>query len=988
MIEQKPITAGAMEGELLRLFVENIKDYAIFVTDPEGRVRSWNPGAERLLGYSESEIIGQSASLFSTPENNDEQVAQREMDKAVETGRGEDERWHVRKDGSRFWSVGTITPLWDEGRNLRGFAQIMRDRTSQKNSDAALKEALGSAERAVDGHWEIETRFTLLVKNIKDHAIFTMDLDGRITSWNVAAERILGYCEAEVLGQPFSLIFVPEDLQNDIPGQELRQAKETGRGEDERWHARKGGERFWASCVVTPTHDARGKQTGFSKILRDMTQEKQAEKELQGSHDEAEAQVRERTSELRAANEELQREIAQRRRTEEALRERAVQATLNADVALAFTGSGSLREMLQLCAESMVRTLGAAFARIWTLDKVCNTLDLQASAGMYTHIDGPHSRVPVGKFKIGLIAEEKKPHLTNDVAHDPRIGDPEWANREGMEAFAGYPLVLENRLVGVMAMFARQKLTETTLQALASVANQIALGIERKEQEETLQNSEVRYRQIVETANEGIWTIDDQGQTTFVNRALAQMLGYTIEEMTGRPLFSLLHERDHTTVVDNMAQLRKGIPAQFDMTLHRRDGREVATMVSTNPFLDRNGRYTGALAMVTDVTERKHLEEQFHQSQKMEAFGQLAGGVAHDFNNLLTIISGYSDIILSTAKANDPIRDFVKNISEAGERAASLTRQLLAFSRKTVLEPKVLDLNEVIRETGKMLRRLIGEDILLTTVLDPTISRVKVDPDQLGQVLMNLVVNARDAMPTGGNLTVESKNVELDEGYARLNSGVVPGKYVLLSVADSGSGMTEEVKARLFEPFFTTKGVGKGTGLGLAVVMGILKQSGGHVSVYSELNRGTTFKLYFPAVDEQAGAAKGLSHFGDVRGTETVLLVEDEDGVRALALLVLQMKGYKVLEASDGKAAMRVVAKHQGPIHLLVTDVVMPGMGGREVAEALQPGFPQMKVLYTSGYTDDAVVRHGILQAESSFLQKPYSPQALAKKVRQVLENK
>ncbi len=426
----------------------------------------------------------------------------------------------------------------------------------------------------------------------------------------------------------------------------------------------------------------------------------------------------------------------------------------------------------------------------------------------------------------------------------------------------------------------------------------------------------------------------------------------------------------------------------MELLNYRKDGTKFWNALFVTPVRDEDQRLTYFVGVQADVTDRRTLEHSLHQAQKMDAVGQLAGGVAHDFNNLLTIISGYSDIILSTAQANDPIRDFVKCISEAGERAASLTRQLLAFSRKTLLEPKVLDLNEVIRETGKMLRRLIGEDILLTTVLDPTISRVKVDPDQLGQVLMNLVVNARDAMPTGGSVTVETKTVELDEEYARLNSDVAPGKYVLLSVTDSGSGMTEEVKARIFEPFFTTKGVGKGTGLGLAVVIGIVKQSGGHVSVYSELNRGTTFKLYFPAVDEQVGDIKGQSDVGDMRGTETVLLVEDEDGVRALALLVLQMNGYKVLEASDGKAAMRVVAQHQGPIHLLVTDVVMPGMGGREVAEALQPRFPQMKVLYTSGYTDDAVVRHGILQAESSFLQKPYSPQVLAKKVRQVLENK
>jgi CheY-like chemotaxis protein len=283
---------------------------------------------------------------------------------------------------------------------------------------------------------------------------------------------------------------------------------------------------------------------------------------------------------------------------------------------------------------------------------------------------------------------------------------------------------------------------------------------------------------------------------------------------------------------------------------------------------------------------------------------------------------------------------------------------------------------------------LIGEDILLTAVLDPTISRVKVDPDQFGQVLMNLAVNARDAMPKGGKLTVETRNVELDEEYARLRPETQPGRYVLLSITDTGSGMTAEVKARIFEPFFTTKGVGKGTGLGLAVVLGIVKQSGGHVEVYSEPEIGTTFKVYLPAVDERATALKGSEAGIGVRGKEKVLLVEDEDGVRGLAVLVLQNYGYKVMPASNGKEAMRLVEKHQGGIDLLVTDVVMPGMGGPELAEALRPRYPQMKVLFCSGYTDDAVVRHGLLQEKVAFLQKPYTPTSLARKMRLVLDQK
>ncbi len=506
-------------------------------------------------------------------------------------------------------------------------------------------------------------------------------------------------------------------------------------------------------------------------------------------------------------------------------------------------------------------------------------------------------------------------------------------------------------------------------------------------------NDALRLRdRAIQSVSQGIVLTDPSqpdNPIVYASPGFLRMTGYGAEEVMGRNCRFLQGVDTDTNAVARVRDaVRDTKPCKVEMLNYRKDGTPLWNELTLAPVTDEGGVLTHFVGVQTDVTERRSLENQFRQAQKMEAVGQLAGGVAHDFNNLLTIISGYSDIILSTAKRDDPIRAFVTSISEAGERAASLTRQLLAFSRKTVLEPKVLDLNEVVRETGKMLRRLIGEDILLTTVLNPTISRVKVDPDQLGQVLMNLTVNARDAMPKGGNVTLETKAVELDHEYARLHADVTLGKYVLLAVSDTGSGMTEDVKARIFEPFFTTKGVGKGTGLGLSVVMGIVKQSGGHVEVYSELGHGTTFKLYFPAVEELADSAKPQSHAGIRRGTETVLLVEDEDGVRALAFLVLQTQGYKVLAASDGKDALRVVAKHLGSINILVTDVVMPGMGGREVAEALQPRYPQMKVLYTSGYTDDAVVRHGIVQAESAFLQKPYSPQALAKKVRQVLENK
>ena len=379
--------------------------------------------------------------------------------------------------------------------------------------------------------------------------------------------------------------------------------------------------------------------------------------------------------------------------------------------------------------------------------------------------------------------------------------------------------------------------------------------------------------------------------------------------------------------------------------------------------------------------------EQLRQAQKMEAVGKLAGGIAHDFNNLLTAITGYSELTLRRLRAEDPLRRNVEEIKKAGERAASLTRQLLAFSRKQVLQPKVLDLNAVVSDMEKMLRRLIGEDIELRTALAADLGSVKADPGQIEQVLMNLAVNARDAMPQGGNLIIETENVYLNEGYATRHIAVKPGPYVMLAVSDTGEGMSEETQSRIFEPFFTTKEVGKGTGLGLSTVYGIVKQSGGNIWVYSEVGEGTVFKIYLPRVDEAAQEYKpGPEAQESLDGTEVILLAEDDERVRGLVREVLEGYGYRVLEAEGGSAALSVSERHEGPIHLLLTDVVMPKMSGRELAIRLARVRPEMKVLYMSGYTDESIVHHGVLDAGTPFLQKPFEAEALARKVRELLD--
>jgi len=367
--------------------------------------------------------------------------------------------------------------------------------------------------------------------------------------------------------------------------------------------------------------------------------------------------------------------------------------------------------------------------------------------------------------------------------------------------------------------------------------------------------------------------------------------------------------------------------------------------------------------------------------------GRLAGGVAHDFNNLLMAILGYSDMTLKSLPAADPAHKHIREIRTAGERAAALTRQLLAFSRKQTLQPQVLDLNDLIANLSKMLRRLIGEDVHLTTTFDSDLGRVKADPGQVEQVITNLAVNARDAMPEGGTLTIVTTNEELDELYASQHSEVTPGRYVLLAISDTGTGMTDEVKAHLFEPFFTTKAQGKGTGLGLASVYGIVKQSDGHINVYSELGHGTTFKVYLPRVEETATAAERREAPAEFpRGTETILLVEDEDQVRNLARMVLEECGYTVLAANNGPDAVQLAGRNEGRIQLLLTDVIMPEMGGRVLAPLLATLNPGIKVVYMSGYTDTQIIRQDLLAAGSHFLQKPFSPEVLARTVRQVLD--
>ncbi len=510
---------------------------------------------------------------------------------------------------------------------------------------------------------------------------------------------------------------------------------------------------------------------------------------------------------------------------------------------------------------------------------------------------------------------------------------------------------------------------------------------ERYRAEEKLRESEERYRDIFENANDLIHSFTPDGRIVYANRAWKALLGYSDEEIAGMRIQQIVHPDGVEAFNSQMERLFRGETVdKAEITLVAKDGRKILGEASrTCKMVD--GKPTVVRSIIRDVTEGRQLEEQLRQTLKMEAIGQLAGGVAHDFNNLLTIISGYGQMLEEKVSPED--REYLVEILKASDRAATLTRQLLAFSRRQILAPQVLNLDEIVVNMEKMLKRLIGEHIELATVLAPNLGRVKADAGQIEQVILNLCVNARDAMPEGGKITIETANVDLDEAYSRTHSTVVPGRYVMVAVSDTGHGMDSETLSHIFEPFFTTKEKGKGTGLGLSTVYGIVKQSAGNIWVYSEIGRGSTFKVYLPRVQEAATAAAAAASAPEsISGTETVLLVEDEVAVRSLVRETLHAYGYNVLEAQGATHAMVICEQHTGPIHLLLTDVVMPQMSGKELAKQLALVHANAEVLFMSGYTDNAIVRHGVLDGNTNFLQKPFTPKALATKVREVLDAK
>lgn len=525
----------------------------------------------------------------------------------------------------------------------------------------------------------------------------------------------------------------------------------------------------------------------------------------------------------------------------------------------------------------------------------------------------------------------------------------------------------------------------------ARVGGQAAIeyGSKRETLVDVRSIAENTLRTLIESLPMGLIIADEKGRITDLNESSLRMFGYSREELLGQAIETLLPERLRNSHQGHRAgyiQHPHARPMGLGMELfaRRKDGTEFPVEVSLGPLATKDGMLvTGT---VIDITERKKIEQQLRLAQRMEAIGQLAGGIAHDFNNLLAVIMGSADIIVDALPRGDPLGRKVEMIRSAGSSAADLVRQLLAFSRQQMVQPLVLNVPKIIARTQAMLQRIIGEDIEFKVIVEDSVGSIKADPGQIEQVLLNLAANARDAMPKGGRLSIHASNVELDESDRKKHAPVVPGPYVMLAIEDTGCGMDLKTQARIFDPFFTTKALGKGTGLGLATVYGIVKQTGGYIWVYSELGHGTIFRVYLPRVGKAIQTAqREASETEALQGSETILLAEDSESLREMAQEYLESIGYRVLSAVSGEKALQRAKDFQGPIHLLLTDVVMPEMSGPELANHMTSLRPGVKIIFTSGYSDDAITRQGILDPKVAFIQKPYRPKALAKKVRQVL---
>jgi len=912
----------AEHNAYLQALIDN-NPLAIAVSDVNGRIRMCNPAFEHLFGYRQPEILGVDLDSLLAPADLSNEAA--ELTRRMAAGEAARARTKRRRSNGSLVDVQILgIPLVVNGKRI-GNSAMYEDITDRRRAEEAQRRA--------------EERFRSLFENAVE-GLFQTTPDGRFLSANPAIARICGYPSPAELMESVRDVAEESYVEPQRREEFKRLMDEQGFVEGFEYQIRrKDGVKIWVSETSRAVRDAEDRVVSYDGTIEDVTERKRSE---------------------------LERQV-----TFEIIH--AVNVTDKSD------------DLLRLIHLALNKVLYA---------ENCFVALFEPSTGMFhfpffvDHFDEAPPPQKVGRSCTAYVYRTGRAMLIPQKAFDDLAakGEVELVGTPS-PSWLGVPLRTPAATIGVLVVQhyeIEDAYTERDLEFLASVGGQIAFAIERKRAEEKVRESEARLRVLIEQLPAVLWTVDKDLRFTSVLGAGLTRLGLKPNQLVGMSLLDYFETADQTFLP--IAAHRRAVAGEA-MTFHV-EWKSGSYACHAEPLRDANGQLQGAICMSLDITDRKNLEEQLRQAQKMEAVGRLAGGIAHDFNNLLMVIQGYADLLAERLPTGEPLRRNAEQIQMAAQRATSLTRQLLAFSRKQMLAPKVLSVQTIVADMEKILRRLIGEDIQLETSSAPDLWLVKADRSQIEQVILNLAVNARDAMPQGGRLTIETANVELDSSYAHPPAVLAPGQYVMLAVTDNGCGMDAETQAHIFEPFFTTKEKGKGTGLGLATVYGIVKQSGGYVWVYSEKGRGTSFKIYLPRIEEQpaAGARDRKVEMSSLpRGSETVLLVEDEKGVRELAREYLEMSGYNVLEAENGHTALELVGMHAGPIHLLMTDVVMPGISGRELASRVTAIRPGIKVLYMSGYTDQSVIHHGILEDDVPLLQKPFTLATLASKLRELL---
>jgi PAS domain S-box-containing protein len=894
----------------------------LYVCEPHhmGRWHYVSPQMEELLGFSFEEWLAEPDAWMKHLHPDDQERVLGEEARAFHSRRQFDSEYRMIGRDGRV--------VWFRDRSAvtkanRFGSRLMQGVLLDITEQRLAREALEQAER----------QYRDTVENAVE-GIYRTSPEGGILRANSAFARMFGYDSPEELmadvADVTNQLYVEPCRREEF----IRQIEAQGKVERfEMQQRRRDGAIIWLSENARAVRDAGGRVLYYEGTIEDVTERKRAERERQVIY------------EIIAG----------------------VNATANLD------------ELLRLVHESLQKVLSAENCFVALYDPKAQAFRFPYYVDQRDPVPSPEK---MGRSTTAYVFRTGQPLLSNQEVRARLIAEGE-VELVGAPASAwlGVPLKTPAATIGVLVVQHYEDPNaygRRDLDLLASVGSQIALAIERKRSEETLRQEEARLRVLIQQLPAIVVATDRELRITSLQGGGVSGAGVKLEEAIGQTVAEALSDQRDDSAVQAHHRALAGEAADFEIL---REGRTYQCHVE--PLCDSAGAIAGTIGMALDVTGRRELEEQIRQAQKMEAVGQLAGGIAHDFNNLLMVIRGYAEM-LEEARQSVEVQRGSEQILKAADRAAALTRQLLAFSRKQVRDPILLDLHDVLSEMEGMLRRLIGEDIELIVRSGSGAGAIKADHSQIEQVILNLVVNARDAMPQGGCITIETAAAELDEAYARRHAAVNPGQYILLSVSDTGSGMGAETQARIFEPFFTTKKAG--TGLGLATVYGIVKQNSGHIWVYSEPGCGATFKVYLPVAEGQAPAKAAEPASASLpQGSETILLVEDEQGVRELAGEFLAQAGYQILAAAGGAEALAVARRHPGTIHLMITDVVMPGFGGHKLAQQLLPERPQMKVLYISGYTDDTIVRRGMLDGGVVLLEKPFTLRSLAQKVRELL---